>query len=262
MFAFCDVISFLDFSDANDQATYYYFFVDRVILPSWTGIVINLEIIGYLSFYATPFLKTSLTVSSWLVVVLAIDRFILIYLPHRAKSLMTIKRSYITVALIVFFTLVFALSTSLDQFMVSIGVDSCNGHWLIPRQIVNPDGTVYNPLYYQMTYAMVFGSLNIALQYVVPAIMIIVFNWLIISTLRRQRKVRDAGTVSNNSKKRVSEIRLTKMIITVNVLFLVCNLPYNIFRMLLGFLSRSLHITACGEERGGVCNMPCAPVSN
>ena len=108
-------------------------------------------------------------------------------------------------------------------------VEWCNLDGSISRE-----STVEN-----LTFQILFASLNIIVQYIVPGIMIIVFNWLIISTLRRQRKVRDAGTVSNNSKKRVSEIRLTKMIITVNVLFLVCNLPYNIFRIFVGFLSRS-----------------------
>ena len=198
----------------------------------------NLEFIGYSSYYSLPLVVMTLTSSSWFVVVLAIDRFILIYLPHKAKSLMTIKRSYITVALIILFIVIFIVSFSTDWFVVDIDIDVCNGHWVIPNQTVYSDGTVYTPLIHQLTYVMYSAAFGILLQYLAPSIIIIVCNCFIISVLRNNR-IANAATIGSRSKKRSSEIRLTKMIIAVNVLFLICNLPYNIFRILAGFVSES-----------------------
>ena len=213
-------------------------FFNRYILAYWNSVIMNLEFIGYSSYYSLPLVVMTLTSSSWFVVVLAIDRFILIYLPHRAKSLMTIKRSYITVALIILFIVIFIVSFSTNWFVVDIDIDVCNGHWVIPNQTVYSDNTVYTPLFIQLPYVIYYAAFGILLQYLAPSIIIIVCNCFIISVLRNNR-IANAATIGSRSKKRSSEIRLTKMIIAVNVLFLICNLPYNIFRILAGFVSES-----------------------
>ena len=151
---------------------------------------------------------------------------------------MTIKRSYITVALIVSFTAIFVLSFRTDWFVVNIDIDDCTGLWIFPKQIVNSDGTVYTPLVLQATYHIYYATFSILIQYLTPGIIIIVCNCFIFSVLRNNR-IANGTAIASSSKKRASEIRLTKMIIAVNALFLICNLPYNLFRGLGGFISKS-----------------------
>ena len=153
---------------------------------------------------------------------------------------MSVKKAYISIGIILFSTIFFVGSFSFDWLFVKITINKCSGRWQVPESITKSDGTIYIPLYRRKTYQIIFLAFRLLIQYVAPGITITICNRHIISVLRNRRRVKTSTAATTNTKKRRSEVRLTKMIIAVSALFLVCNLPFCISQVSSGIVSRSI----------------------
>ena len=209
--------------------------------------MINFQLAGRLTYCRTLIGHTLTSISCWIVVALTIDRFVLVRLPYRAAKLSTAKRTYISLVTIVLLCCGFNSVWAVELYEVPVTILPCTGLWQLPYQVVKADGSVYIPLRFRpryQTYSIISTGL---ILYALPVIIIIVCNTLIsrsfcdpaLSTLRKS---------CNHRRRRMRELRLCRMILTVSVIFIICNIPDIISRVLCKFISPvavgMLHLTS------------------
>ena len=179
------------------------------------------------------------TISTWLVVALTIDRFILTKIPTKARTWSTPKRAHIVTGLIVFLSIAVNVPYIYEINEVPVHIDECTGYWEIPMVVVREDNSTYIPNRYQPGYKTSFTIISVLLLYLIPATIMIVCNTMITQSLNsNQRQARGTKV----SQRRLAERRLSKMIIVVSVCFIVCNLPNTITFILWGVLP--IHVVA------------------
>ena len=207
----------------------------RYVLRHWPKLVINFGLAGRLSHHLTLIGNTFSSISCWIVVSLTIDRLILTRLPFRAKDLSTPKRAYLALAITVLLCCAVNAVRMYEFFEVPIVVFPCNGYWKIPTEVVNSDGSIYIPIRYRKAYWIYAIASTVLFMYVAPAIIMLVCNIIIIFVFKK-KKVHTASDNSNTIKKKKAERRLTKMILVVSMIFMICNIPDIATRLMWKFL--------------------------
>ena len=212
------------------------FFAYRYVLQHWPDLIINFALAGRLSHSVTLIGNTFSSVSSWLVVALTIDRLILTRFPFKATTLSTARRTYVAIALIVFLCCAVNAVWIYEFHEVPITVQSCNGYWMIPKMVVKPDGSEYTPIRYRQEYWMYAIVSQVLFMYALPTLIIVISNVLIVSALNKN--VTSESTVANSkvNRRKARETKLTKMIVVVSVIFVVCNMPDIATRLLWKFI--------------------------
>lgn len=211
----------------------------RYVLQYFPKLLINFALAGRLSHHITLIGNAFSSISSWLVVALTIDRLILTRYPFKASVLSTPKRAYIAIALIVFWCFAFNAVWMYEFFEEPIEVGACNGYWRIPNKIVRPDNSTYTPIRYRPAYQVYAIVSAVLTMYVLPAIILITCNILILLTFMSGRfsaRNTSANDSSRQTKKKLAEMRLTKMIVVVSIIFLICNMPDIVVRLLWKFV--------------------------
>ena len=100
--------------------------------------------------------------------------------------------------------------------------NSCTGRWRFPP-ITREDNSTSRPLRSQKSYQLAKVVFSSIVDYILPVIVMSILNTVAIRSLREKRKV---GSESFRvTKRRQADLKLTKMIITVNVVFMICVLP-------------------------------------
>lgn len=197
----------------------------RYVLRHFPKLVINFALAGRLSHHVTIIGNTFSSISSWLVVALTIDRLILTKLPFRSKQLSTAKRTYIAIAFIIFSCSIINGVWMYEFFEVPIDVNPCSGYWNIPKEVIRDDGSVYVPIRYKEAYKIYAITSAVLFLYALPTFIMIVSNVLILKELKSSTLKTRSMETSRASQKRHKEVRLTKMIIIVSVIFMICNMP-------------------------------------
>ena len=162
-------------------------------------------------------LYMSSTMSSWMVVLVSIERFVAVYYPLRVHTYCTLKRIYIVILVMVIASCV----TSIPYFFscsVSVtnkGIPACKS--IGSNDILN-----------------LFNSITSFFLYVViPFFTITTFNILIVLRIRRQRNFRARSTsqqeeAANNNKHK----GLISMMIAVCIVFAVASFPKMILMLI------------------------------
>lgn len=122
-----------------------------------------------------------------------------------------------------------------EFFEVPIVVFPCNGYWKIPTEIVKPDGSVYIPIRYRESYWIYAIVSTVLIMYAAPTLIMMACNVIIIFVFKHKKIHSNKGN-SVTIKKKQRERRLTKMIITVSFIFIVCNMPDIATRLMWKFL--------------------------
>lgn len=215
----------------------------RYILKYWPDLTMNFELTGTLSYYSAVFVNLFTTISSWLVVAMTVDRLILTHYPLKASSLSTTKRTNIAVALIIILSCLYNGVKAYGTFEVNVIPNDCNGFWGIPLQVEREDGSVYIPIRRREEYKLYSIISNVLVMYIIPTSILVVCNILISRALNPKNQVRKSKPTAERGKtsaKRLGEIRLTKMIIVISVLFIVTNFPESCTRILWNFISPAI----------------------
>ena len=176
------------------------------------------------------------TISTWLVVALTIDRFILTKIPTKARTWSTPKRAYIVTGLIVVLSVAVNGPYIYEINEVPVHIDECTGYWEIPMSVSTVDNSTQVSSRYLPGFKLAITITSVLVLYVVPTIVMVLCNILITRSLRSSRF---SGQVS---QRRLAESRLTKMIVVVSVCFIICNLPNTVTFILWGVLP--IHIVA------------------
>lgn len=208
----------------------------RYVLQHWPKLVMNFGLAGRLSHHITLIGNTFSSISCWIVVALTIDRVILTKLPFKAKTLSTAKRTYISLTIIMVLCCAVNAVWMYEFFEVPIVVFPCNGYWKIPTEIVRESGDVYIPIRYRKEYWLYAIVSAVLFMYAIPAIIMTACNTLILLTFKN-KKINATNETTRAMKKRHGEMRLTKMIIVVSVVFLICNMPDIATRLLWKFVN-------------------------
>lgn len=206
------------------------------MLQHWPHLIINFGLAGRLSHHLTLIGNTFSSISSWLVVALTIDRLILTRLPFKASVLSTPKRTYINIFVIVFLCCAVNAVWMYEFFEVPISVLPCNGYWIIPKKVTNPaDSSVYIPIRYREEYKIYAIVSAVLFLYAIPTTVLVISNILILLSFKKPL-VNPGRENKRQSRKRLGEVRLTKMIITVSVVYILCNMPDIATRLLWKFV--------------------------
>ena len=205
----------------------------RFILPYWTNTIINFSLVGKLAHASAPYRNVFVTASSWLVVALTIDRFILIKIPTKSSVLSTCKRTYIVIVVISVLSVAVNIPYIYDMNELPPVINSCTGHWRFPR-ITREDNSTYTPFRSQKSYQLTKLVFSSTIDYILPVIVISILNTVTIKSLRAKRKI--GSESSRVTRRRQADLKLTKMIITVSVIFMICALPDIVLKVIRQFL--------------------------
>ena len=152
-------------------------------------------------------------ISIWLIIVFTIFRFIGVCYPHKANIYCTKWRAYLSVALVIFFSLVLASEP------------------LFTRQTI-PGGygmECYAKDKHRHFYEKYYDLLQLFLSTIVPFTIIISLNSVIIFTIIRAKKTRQLMQAESTSSDSQS---LTAMLISISLLFVISRLPWRVTNMI------------------------------
>ncbi|CAH1794603.1 unnamed protein product [Owenia fusiformis] len=162
-------------------------------------------------------------ISSWVVVVMTLDRYIAVCKPLKAARLCTVKRAKISLAVIVIISMIVIVPRAfeLTSFM---GTHPCTG---LPQVSLAWGVLGQNPAY-RIAHVMVIYSI---LMLSFPTIITAIFNAFIIYQLKQQAKNRKSmmSTNAQISKTKVKDGNLTKTLATVSTLYVICFMPLLVF---------------------------------
>lgn len=171
-------------------------------------------------FYAFNIMNIFLLASVWLTVMLAVERYIAICHPLRAMSICTITRARIIIVLI------FVISALLHvpQFLthtVEYFHDPCVQQ-MVPH-------TVPTPLGMDARFRLVDKWMNNALIAIIPFILLVTLNGCLIREIHRSTNYLRYHLASDSNVQTIitgEEIKITMMLISVVVVFFICQGPY------------------------------------
>lgn len=198
-----------------------------IYFVSWLTIV-KIELFnqpGYCKFFTFlghifPFL------SVWLVVAFTVERYIAVKWPLRRRSLCTVARARVVVisltasAILLCSPIILFSKSSTARNMTRCGLDE---NWAFWANAYNISDTV--------------------ITFVVPLTIIVIFNTLIARNIYKSDYIRRTMTIEsstsnenqNNSRDRIPQTKVTKMLLIVSSAFFCFNMPSCVFR-LIGFL--------------------------
>ncbi|CAH1783894.1 unnamed protein product [Owenia fusiformis] len=163
--------------------------------------------------------------SVWVTVMLAVERYIAICKPFFARLMCTVKRA------ILFICLIFAISIiikipSFFEFQIMTEVDPLTNITFV--HVKNTE------LFDNATYMVIYTSIIDGLLFtVLPFILLVVLNVYLICEVRRSSSFLRRNTLndSDNSIQK-EEFQITLMLISVIVVFFICQAPMVIFTSL------------------------------
>ena len=173
----------------------------------------------YMRAYIFPIGPIAALASTWTIVTVAIHRYIAICLPHKLKTLASPRLAQIQVLVIGVASFAFYIPRFLAQKVVpktgqAVGLRTA-------------ETELADQLAYQLGYYTVLSYL---LQYIVPFCLLIVFTFKLVKVLVQARKKRQEMTRSKRD-----ENGITKSLIGVVLVFMVCQLPAPTRRVLQEF---------------------------
>ncbi|KAJ8307207.1 hypothetical protein KUTeg_015291 [Tegillarca granosa] len=167
--------------------------------------------------YAHYIFQMSVCVTAWLTVSVAVERYIAVCYPTKAKEMCTIAKARI-VSTVVFLSMILLTVPSALKYEAVLKYDrllntSC---YTIEPSTLGKNDAFMEP------YTWVQSSL----RSIIPLIVLIFLNARIINALRQQRV---------KGKKLSSRNRITLMLIAIIIFFVVCIMPDAIMSLFFGF---------------------------
>jgi hypothetical protein len=194
--------------------------------------------------YAHPIYHATQMVSTWTLVLVTLERYILVCKPLHAVKFVTIKKLSIGITIIWIAALVFQVplffqtgcivklvnssSISCNQFLHSPPPTDTGGKVGMTLRIVDP---LYHLIYRTLGYFL--------LRFILPFIILIYLSARLAQEIQRSRMRHDAiyaSVLSNNNHSNSSQERqgkYTRIVVTIVTLFCICLLPQAIFLLLL-----------------------------
>lgn len=158
--------------------------------------------------YAHYFFNMSVFCTAWITVSVAIERYILVCHPARAKVMCNFNRAKLTCVAVFILTAVLTIPHALRYKTISV-YNSCE-----EKDILE---VIVSPLWKNKAFVITYTWLHNSLRTLVPIIIVSALNYFIVKSLRETRKRR--------KNKRNSLHRITVMLISVIIVFVICITP-------------------------------------
>ena len=169
---------------------------------------------AYLYPYAHYIFNMSAVVSSWLTVSVAIERYILVCHPTRAKVMCTITRSRVISFLVCFLMVTLTFPSALRYRTITV-----------QRPNITYLDVEVTELWRNTVFVAWYTWIQNLLRSIIPLFLLIVMNTFIINSLRKTRA----------NKRMASRNRITVMLIIVIIFFIVCITPDAIMSSRFGY---------------------------
>nr|KAG5702897.1 hypothetical protein BaRGS_034670 [Batillaria attramentaria] len=154
-------------------------------------------------------------ITTWLTTMLAVERCIAVYFPIKAKAINSRRGTLLAIILIYVVTALAFLPTFLQYKVIYVTT---------PQNTTKPVMT-YSALGQNKAFTVPYGYvLNVLFRFI-PIFVLIVVNTLIILAIRRTGVLRRNISLRDRQGGGVEQNRITKMLVAVSGVFLVCTLP-------------------------------------
>ncbi|CAF4161859.1 unnamed protein product [Adineta steineri] len=161
--------------------------------------------------FRTFILNFTQTTSAWLLVCTGIDRLIRARLPHQTKRWCTRKNIIIVSVIIILFSIAFNSHVLQQSFGVAFP---------FTRIICGPSQIVMTG--YSIFYYTTWPLLQICINILIPAFL------MVICIMGIYQQIRSTGHVRRNQS---LQNQMILLMLTKIILFLICTLPYGVYRM-------------------------------
>ncbi len=172
---------------------------------------------GYLYPYAHYFFNMSVCITAWLTVSVAVERYIMVCHATKAREWCSISRARFISAMVFLsmslLTIPFAL-----RYKTVHKFDSISNATLIDVEVTE--------LWQNKIFVGVFTWIANLLRSIIPLIILCILNYFIVQALRKTRSTK---------RKMTSRHRITMMLLSVIVVFLICVTPDAIISTFFGF---------------------------
>ena len=193
--------------------------------------------------YAIYLIHVFLIASIWLTVMLAVERYIAICQPFLATKMCTVVKARVIVVLIYFCALCCRIPNLWENRIVTVFDHSTN------NTIYYMESTEFaENIYYVTVYPWI---VDVVLSSVIPFVLLLVLNVRLIWEVRKSTRYLQrnmmmsggaSGTGSNVAQR--EELQITVMLISVVIVFFVCQGPYVIYTAIrstnMAFVSHAL----------------------
>ncbi|XP_046558655.1 FMRFamide receptor-like [Haliotis rubra] len=187
-----------------------------VTIFSKTDDVMGNRAYGYLYPYAHFIFNMSVCVSSWLTVSVAVERYILVCHPTRARALCSRYRAVVTCVVVYIIMTVVALPSAF-RYRTKWCYDQSLNESMLHVELTE--------LYHNQVFVSAYTWAQNLLRSIIPLLVLVALNACIIGALRKTRA----------NKRNSSRHRVTVMMIMVIVVFMVCITPDAIMSTVFGF---------------------------
>ena len=186
--------------------------------------------------YAMIFASVFLVSSVWLTVMLAIERYIAICRPFYAPRVCTVQRARIIIVVIFAVSFIVRTPNFWEHKIVSV-FDTINNKtvWFI-QNTEFAESASYTAIYPWIV--------EVAFTTVLPFVLLIILNMYLILAVRQSTAyIKRHSMVSENANQIVQreELQITTMLISVVVVFLLCQSPYVIYTAIASTASFHIH---------------------
>ena len=174
------------------------------------------------STYSTELGNVCLLASIWLTVMLAVERYIAVCKPFLATKLCTVARARLSIILIFVICLLLRL-VNFWQYKVS--------SWWIPGSNTTMYYIEHVDFSYHHFWIPYAWIVDLFIASVIPFTLLLVMNALLILAVRRSTKYLQSNQLSSQKTSAVQreELQITVMLISVVIVFFICQAPYVIY---------------------------------
>lgn len=174
--------------------------------------------------YAAIFMNICLIASSWLTVMLAIERYVAICRPFLAARFCSVTKARVFIVSIFLFAVACRLA-NFWEYSVNSATDTTTNQTIIYHE---PTDLSFNEMYMTVYPWLVDGILSS----VIPFVLLVSLNVRLIWEVRKstqyiKRNLTQVGSASTAVQR--EELQITVMLISVIIVFFICQAPYVIY---------------------------------
>ena len=208
--------------------TYTWLYVVLRSIYPYTGLAKFIhEVNNYIVAIVLPFGWTSQTCTIWLVMLMAIDRYLVVVYPLNATVWCSITNAKRIVICMAIFAALFNIPRWIHYYQMSFGAGAAVASSTLISHTSGEVEYIWNEELYRKVYHV---SLTIIMLFLIPLTITIVLNTKLIWTIGQARKKRIQMQASNSRQKQQgvsnkTNTNLTLMVIIIISVFVICQFP-------------------------------------
>lgn len=200
--------------------------------------------------FARVFSDISGNTAVWLTVCFTLERYIAVRLPMKGKAWCTVKKAKIAILIIFLLCLINTFPEFFETRIARIHSNSTTARWHFECIYTDFAKTVSYQFGYYWWYVAIFTF--------TPLVLLSVFNLLLIRSVceanRKRQALSQTRVIGETTKQTKEQQHVTMMLISVVLIFLVCQTPQAIL-LLFSSYAQTHHIGDYIKIAGNVCNL-------